>query len=110
MEKSNIVRFHKKGDEEILIIIKLFHCCQYLVKYLKEFYLPHYLIIFKKIISFMNISLSFDQAIHAYVNYFQLYMIFMLLLIAVHRSMLEAYFWACLKYLTKFDMKDLFTR
>ena len=100
----------KKEINRLSIIIDLFHCYPYLVKYLKEFYLTHYLIIFQKIISFMNISLGFDQAIHAYINYFQLYMIFILLLIVVSRSMLQAYFWTCLKHLTKFDMRGLFTR
>ena len=100
----------KKEKNTLLITIDLFHYYPYLVKYLKEFYLTHYLIIFKKIISFVNISLAFDQMIHVYINYFQLYMIFMLLLIVIHHSMLEAYFWICLKHLTKFGMMDLFTR
>ena len=108
-KKSNIVPTHEKEINRFSTIVDLFHWYRYLVKYLKEFYLTHHLIIFKKTISFVNISLGFDQMIHAYINYFQLYMIFMLLLILVHHSMLEAYFWTCLKYLTKFSMRALIT-
>ena len=100
----------KKETNRVSIIIDLFHCYPYLVKYLKEFYLSHYLIIFKKVSSFVNISLVFNQMIYMYISYFQLYMIFMLLLIVVHCSMLEAYFWTCSKHLTKFDMRGFFTR
>ena len=77
-KKPIIVPVDKKEINRLSIIIDLFHCYPCLVKYLKEFYLTHYLIIFKKIISFVNISLGFNQVIHAYINYFQLY-IFMLL-------------------------------
>ena len=100
----------KKEINRLSIIIDLFHCYPYFVKYLKEFYLTHYLIIFKTIISFVNISLGFNQMIHVYTNYFQLYMIFVLLLIVVLCSMLEAYFWTCLENLTKFGMRGLLTR
>ena len=108
-KKSNIVPVSKKEINRLSIIIDLFHCYPYLAKYLREFYLIHYLIIFQKIISFVNISLGFepnDSCVYQLLSTVDdIYASF-----DCNRSMLEAYFWTCLKHLTKFGMMSLFTR
>ena len=82
-KKPNVVSIRKKDDKQLYKTIGLFLYCQHVVKFLRELFSTLSLNISKKIVFSVQINLVFVHLTHVKTNYYQSFMIFMLILINI---------------------------
>ena len=77
---------------KLLTITDQFHFYPFLIKFLKDLFLIHYLNFFMKIICLIRVNQVSDHLIHVNISSYQLYMIYMHHLTVIHLVMSEVYF------------------
>ena len=105
-ESSTLSQFTRKEISKLLTNTDQSHFFVFLVKFSRKSYLIQFLNTFKRIVFFVITNQVFNLLIHASINYFLLFMIFMYLLTATYPKMWEGYFLIYWQSLIDYGMKD----